>query len=390
VIQTFVHRYEIDQSRPTFRSALRDAGLRVLTPALLLFAAITGLGFIITGPLDDLQSENSITRAVQETRTATWDTITMVWSRIGNTEIIIGTCIIVVALVWWRTRQWWYAVVPAIAIAVQASVFVASTTIVGRERPEAAHLDPAPPTSSYPSGHMGAATALYLTFALMAQRLERAWLRRLLTVLCFIMPLLVGYGRLYRGMHYFTDILVGLANGVICCLLAWNYLRRDVRGDRRMVSGGRDQRRDDRDVTARARQPGRDSPGVTIAGNPRGSRRSRRCPRPISCRTPELEASELRRRGSDRAGAWSGCRRPVAVRAASDGRGRRCADERWLRSGMSCSWCPPALVMRSSTERGRVVLMQAGATRLSWETESPRWMGSGAAQTRACLARPKE
>ena len=106
----------------------------------------------------------------------------MVWSRIGNTEIIIGVCIIVVALVWWRTKEWWYAVVPALAISAQASVFVAATTITGRDRPEVEHLDPAPPTSSYPSGHMGAATALYLTFAMMAQRIERTWLRRLVTV----------------------------------------------------------------------------------------------------------------------------------------------------------------------------------------------------------------
>ena len=40
----------------------------------------------------------------------------MVWSRIGNTEIIIGVCIIMVGLIWWLTKQWWVAVIPAIAI----------------------------------------------------------------------------------------------------------------------------------------------------------------------------------------------------------------------------------------------------------------------------------
>ena len=236
----FIHRYEIDQTRPTVGSALRDAALRVLAPAVLLFGAITGLGFLIIGPLGGLPWENDISRSVQQLRTATWDSITMVWSRTGNTEIIIGTCVVVVALVWWRTKQWWYAVVPAIAIAAQASVFVAATTIVGRPRPDVDHLDPAPPTSSYPSGHMGAATALYLTFALMAQRIERAWLRRVLTVVCLVVPLLVGYARLYRGMHHFVDILVGMVNGIICALLAWNYLRRDVTAARATVSAGGD------------------------------------------------------------------------------------------------------------------------------------------------------
>jgi undecaprenyl-diphosphatase len=230
VNHTFIHRYEIDRSRPPVRSALRDMALRVLAPAVVLFGIIVGIGLLILGPLGDLKSEDSISRALADGRTDLWNSITMVWSRIGNTEIIIGVCVIVVAIVWWRTREWWYAVVPAIAIAAQASVFVAATTITGRDRPTVSHLDPAPPTSSYPSGHMGAATALYLTFAMMAQRIEKDWLRRLVTSLCIIVPLLVGYGRLYRGMHHLSDVLIGAANGVVCMLLAWNYLRRKTSG----------------------------------------------------------------------------------------------------------------------------------------------------------------
>ena len=227
---TFIHRYEIDRSRPPVGSALRDMALRVLAPAVVLFGAIVGIGFLIVGPLADLKSEDSFSSSLASGRTELWNGITNVWSRIGNTEIIIGVCIIMVALVWWRTKEWWYAVVPALAISAQASVFVAATTITGRDRPEVTRLDPAPPTSSYPSGHMGAATALYLTFAMMAQRIELTWLRRLVTSLCVLVPLLVGYARLYRGMHHLSDIIIGAVNGVICMLLAWNYLRRKTSG----------------------------------------------------------------------------------------------------------------------------------------------------------------
>jgi len=232
VNHTFIHRYEIDSSRPTVGSALRDIALRVLAPAVVLFGLIVGLGFLIVGPLKDLPWENDLSKSVAAGRTATMNSITAVWSHIGNTEIVIGVCVVVVALVWWRTKQWWYAVIPAIAIAAQASVFVAATTLTDRKRPTVEHLDPAPPTSSYPSGHMGAATALYLTFALMAQRIERVWLRRVVTVVCAIVPLLVGYARLYRGMHHLVDILVGMVNGIVCALLAWNYLRRRAAGER--------------------------------------------------------------------------------------------------------------------------------------------------------------
>ena len=49
-----------------------------------------------------------------------------------------------------------------------------------------------------------------------------------MTVLLLAAPLAMGTARLYRGMHSLSDVLVGLANGIVCALLAWNYLRRDV------------------------------------------------------------------------------------------------------------------------------------------------------------------
>lgn len=223
-----LHRWQRDESRPSAREAWRDAAARVLGPSLLLFAVIVSTGWLIMGPFGGLQDEIAVNQELQEGRSFTpfWNTTTDIWSRLGNTEIIIGTCAVISLAILWRTRQWWYAVIPAIAISIQATVFVISAWIVGRERPDVEKLDPAPPTSSYPSGHVGAATALYLTFALMAQRIERTWLRRLVTAVCVLVPVLVSYARLYRGMHHLTDVLLGIVNGVVCALLAWHWLRR--------------------------------------------------------------------------------------------------------------------------------------------------------------------
>ena len=222
----FLTRYSDDQSAPSVGSALRDLAVRAITPAIVLWVAIVGAGLFIKGPLNGLSSEDAISKDVQATRTKTWDAVTLVWSHIGNTEIVIGVCVVAVGLLWWRTRQWWRALVPAIAIALQATVFVIATAVVGRPRPHVAHLDPAPPTSSYPSGHVGAATALYVSFALLAPSIERTALRRLVTTVCLVIPVLVAFARLYRGMHHLSDILIGAANGLVCALLAWAYLRR--------------------------------------------------------------------------------------------------------------------------------------------------------------------
>lgn len=222
-----VRRYADDPSRPSGKEVARDLGVRVAVPAVALWAAVVGLGMLITGPWASLgERELAVNEWFVEQRTAVLDTLTLWASNVGTTETVIGVCVVVVAAVWWRTRQWWYAIVPAVAVSTQAAVFVLAALVVGRERPDVPQLDDAPPTSSFPSGHAGASTALYVTLALMAQRVRRTWLRVGLTVVLLVLPMAVVYARLYRGMHHVSDVVVGVLNGLVCVVLAWNYLRR--------------------------------------------------------------------------------------------------------------------------------------------------------------------
>jgi membrane-associated phospholipid phosphatase len=88
-------------------------------------------------------------------------------------------------------------------------------------RPSREHLDPAPPTSSFPSGHTGAATALYVGIAtVVAWRVRHKLLRVLLVALFVAVPILVAVSRLYRGMHHPTDVVFGALNGLACLAVA--------------------------------------------------------------------------------------------------------------------------------------------------------------------------
>lgn len=203
---------------------------RAIAPGVVVWAAIVGIGLLISGPLAGLaKDEEAVNESLAAGRTPTWNTVTMVWSLIGNTEYVIAVCVLVSLVLLWRTRDWVFSIVPVVTISLQSTIFVLATLVVGRQRPTVPHLDPAPPTSSYPSGHVGASTALYLTFALLAARIERTWLRMLTTVVCLALPLLVTYARLYRGMHHVTDVTVGLLNGIACALLAWGWWRWSAR-----------------------------------------------------------------------------------------------------------------------------------------------------------------
>ena len=88
------------------------------------------------------------------------------------------------------------------------------------------HLDEAPPTSSFPSGHTAATIALWGALAVLAsERARSALVRGLFFTLAVVLPLLVASSRMYRGMHYLTDVLGG-------ALLGGLWLLATVRGIR--------------------------------------------------------------------------------------------------------------------------------------------------------------
>lgn len=162
-------------------------------------------------------------------RTPGWNLVTLVWSHLGNTETVIGVCLVVAGVLLWRTRDWRFAAVPAIALLLQAIIFATVSNLVDRDRPSVAKLDVSPPTTSYPSGHTGASTALYVALALLALQIARTWLRRLVITVCLLVPLLVAFARLYRGMHHVTDVAAAGVVGLGCALLAHGWYRHRTR-----------------------------------------------------------------------------------------------------------------------------------------------------------------
>ena len=225
----FLTRWQDDTSRPTAKEAGRDLAVRAVAPAVAWWLAVLAMGWLLTdGPLKELgPSEDSVSTSLESSRTSFWDAVTLVFSWVGATASIIGVCLVVVAVVWRRTKEWWVAVVPLIAISLQAMVFFFTTLLIDRERPDVEKLDDSPPTSSFPSGHTGAATGLYLTLALMALRITNPVLRSVVVSVCLAVPFLVASARLYRGMHHVSDLVVAVVNGSVAALLAWCWLRRD-------------------------------------------------------------------------------------------------------------------------------------------------------------------
>ena len=134
--------------------------------------------------------------------------------------MIAAVCLVVAISLVWRTRDWRLAAVPVIAILLQLSVYLAVIALVQRERPSVDRLDHLLPMSSFPSGHVGASVALYLSLLLLAREIESDRLRRFVILVCVAVPVVVAVGRFVRGMHHASDLAAGAIIGAVCALLA--------------------------------------------------------------------------------------------------------------------------------------------------------------------------
>ena len=213
-------------ARPTPKEVLVSILKRAVLPALLAFGVLVAIGKIIMNVFDEIPAEDTLSRDVAGWRTASLNPISKTVSTINDTWFTICGSVVVALVILVLTRKWWLAILPVLAISLEASVFVPVTKIVNRPRPEVERLDPhAPPTSSFPSGHTAASFALFWSIMLLAQRIPNVLARRIVQVVCFVFPFCVGFARLYRGMHHLSDVIIGALLGMLCAGISYAAIR---------------------------------------------------------------------------------------------------------------------------------------------------------------------
>jgi membrane-associated phospholipid phosphatase len=192
--------------------------LTILLPMLLMAAVTFGVGkLIVAWPT----GEAEVSRSLAAGRTPLWNTLTDFGTSLSDTPYIVALTVIGAIVFRLVYKRWRESIFLIAAVWSQSLIFLATTTPVGRHRPPVQHIDPAPPTSSFPSGHVSAAVGFYCSVALiLSMHVRNRALQVVIWVLGVAAPLIVVFSRLYRGMHFLTDVIWGLLLGIGCVVMA--------------------------------------------------------------------------------------------------------------------------------------------------------------------------
>jgi membrane-associated phospholipid phosphatase len=204
------------------RHGWQAAALRLLAAAVLIWLALVAIGHLLGHQWRKsglVRWDASVARSLAANRREPWTGITHLATFLAETITVIAVGLVAFVLLRLALKRWREPLFLAVSLIGEVTIFLSTTLLVDRDRPPVRHLDSAPPTSSFPSGHTAASVALYGGLAVLAWRAGAAmWLRTLATVAAVLIPVVVAMSRLYRGMHYPTDVTAGAL--LACCWLA--------------------------------------------------------------------------------------------------------------------------------------------------------------------------
>lgn len=185
---------------------------------LAAFAVVEGLllgsGLLVTRVLAHgvvHREESAFERQVLVHRTPLLDHLTRGGTVLGATTTVLALTAVGCAVLAVRGHGARLPAFLVLAVAGETVLFVLASLVLHRLRPPIPHLDPAPPTSSFPSGHTAATVALWGGLALgLARTRPGGRLRALTAATAVLLPLFVLTSRLYRGMHWPTDVIASV------------------------------------------------------------------------------------------------------------------------------------------------------------------------------------
>ena len=136
---------------------------------------------------------------------------------LGEWSFVLGALVLISLFFIIKKRFRYDFILWAVTIGGLGTAFVFKE-IFHRSRPIGGLI--AETSSSFPSAHSVISIAFYaFIFYLLAGNAKNGFSKYLLISLVFLVPVLLGFSRLYLGVHYLSDVLAGYAIGDVWFLI---------------------------------------------------------------------------------------------------------------------------------------------------------------------------
>lgn len=154
--------------------------------------------------------DTAISLFVIEHRTVMATNFFVIVTRFADSKVIVGA-LVIIAIIFFMKKEYW-SIFRFVGISgACAALNTTIKLIVNRARPSFSQLL-YESSSSFPSGHSSASFSFYGNLALyLYMKVEQKWLRGLIILFGTAMILIIGFSRIYLGVHWFSDILAGYA-----------------------------------------------------------------------------------------------------------------------------------------------------------------------------------
>jgi membrane-associated phospholipid phosphatase len=199
------------------RHPLTAAALTLVAGYVALAAILVAAGALLVDVLQDTgvgRWDDSVNRWLVDHRVAWLNHVTAGGTFIANTIPVIGVALLV-SIGFLLARRWREPLFLISALALEFVIFLTANKLIDRDRPNVLRLDSTPSTASYPSGHIAATIAVWGGLAIIVMACTRRRVPRLAAFLAAaVLAVLVGFARVYRGMHHVTDVVAGAALGL--------------------------------------------------------------------------------------------------------------------------------------------------------------------------------
>ena len=138
----------------------------------------------------------------------------------------VGTTVLAVLLaIWlWRVGHRYWTLSLALAVPGGMLMNTIVKELVHRARPTWDDPILTLSSASFPSGHTAGATLFYgFIAAFLVWNIKGPWSRAVAVIGCTLMVALVGFSRIYLGVHYLSDVLAAISMSLVwlvLCLIA--------------------------------------------------------------------------------------------------------------------------------------------------------------------------